>query len=188
MPSRRTGRRFIVALAVAITACTIGVGCGADSTTAPLAIAPADEPGPSLSVDGRVIDAVTGEPIEGARIVVYQADQSGTYQPDDPADESTARIRGELSTDGEGRFGFITVQPGEYPDQPPGNRHIHFHSVTADGYTPTGFVMLFDDNVRPDIRDWAASTGFGVVVPVTGDSATGLAATIEISLDPAAQP
>ena len=115
---------------------------------------------------------------------MYQTDHAGSYQNDDPEDESTARIRGELVTDPDGRFGFVTVQPGEYPDQPPGNRHIHFHSVSAAGYESTGFVLLFDENVRPDVRTWAESTGFGIVVPTTGDPDTGLATTIEIPLAP----
>jgi protocatechuate 3,4-dioxygenase beta subunit len=150
------------------------------------ALVSTEEPGPRLTVEGRVIDAATGEPVEGARLVVYQADQAGTYQPEDPADESTARIRGELITGSNGEFSFVTVQPGEYPDQPPGNRHIHFHSVTAPGYAPKGFVLLFDDNVRSDVREWAESTGFGIVVPVTGNPTSGLAATIEVPLDPEA--
>ncbi len=137
-----------------------------------------------MTVEGRVIDAVSRQPIDGARLVVYQTDQAGTYQPTDPADESTARIRGEFSSDADGEFGFVTVQPGEYPDQPPGNRHIHFHSVAAEGYAPRGFVLLFDDNVRSEVRTWAESTGFGIVVPVTGDPDSGLGVMVEIELEP----
>ena len=161
------------------------VACSADSALLP-AIVSTEEPGSRLSVEGRVIDAATGEPVEGARLVVYQTDQEGTYQNEDPADESTARIRGELITGSNGEFGFVTVQPGEYPDQPPGNRHLHFHSVTAPGYASKGFVLLFDDNVRSDVREWAESTGFGIVVPVTGNPDSGFSTTIEIPLDPEA--
>ena len=157
-------------------------GCSTDPV--PLqAIVSTDEPGPRMAVEGRVIDAATGEPVEGARLVVYQTDQAGTYQNEDPADESTARIRGEFVTGSDGEFGFVTVQPGEYPDQPLGNRHIHFHSVAAPGYEPRGFVLLFDDNVRSDVREWADFTGFGIVVPVTGSPDSGLATTFEVPLD-----
>lgn len=161
------------------------VACSADTTPLP-AIVSTEEPGPRLTVEGRVIDASTGEPVDGARLVVYQTDQAGTYQNEDPADESTARIRGELTTGSSGEFGFVTVQPGEYPNQPTGNRHIHFHSVSAPGYASKGFVLLFDDNVRSDVREWAESTGFGIVVPVVGNPDSGFAATIEIPLDPEA--
>jgi protocatechuate 3,4-dioxygenase beta subunit len=160
------------------------------STTTTIGTFPAivseDEPGPRLLVEGRVVDAVDGTPIAGATVAVYQTDQSGTYQPADPADESTARLHGEFTTDSDGRFGFHTVQPGEYPDQPPGNRHIHFHSVTATGYSGTGFVLLFDDNARPEVRSWAEETGFGVVIPLDGDPETGLRGEVVIPLDPAA--
>lgn len=120
----------------------------------------------------------------GAQVRVYQTDQSGTYQPADPADESTARIHGDLTTGTDGAFGFVTVLPGEYPDQPPGNRHIHFHTVSADGYEPRGFVMLFDDNVRAEVRDWAESTGFGIVVELEGTPGSGFVAAIDIALEP----
>ena len=128
------------------------VSCSADTKPLPTIIS-TDEPGPRLTVEGRVLDAATGEPVEGARLVVYQTDQAGTYQNEDSADESTAVIRAELTSGSNGEFGFVTVQPGEYPDQPPGNRHIHFHSVTAPGYASKGFVLLFDDNVRADVRE-----------------------------------
>lgn len=169
-------------VAVVIGALAVS-GCSTEPEGLPV-IVNEEEPGPRLTVEGRVVDAITGEPVEGALLVVYQTDQAGTYQNEDPTDESTARIRGELTTGPDGEFGFVTVQPGEYPDQPPGNRHIHFHSVTAGGYASKGFVLLFDDNVRSEVREWAESTGFGIVAPVIGDIDSGLATTIEISLDP----
>lgn len=184
MLSDRLSLRLVVSAGVVLLGGLALVACSADTATSPLpVIVSAQEPGPRLTVEGRVIDAASGEPVEGARVVVYQTDQAGTYQNEDPDDESTARIRGELITDRNGEFGFVTVQPGEYPDQPPGNRHIHFHSVTAEGFAPKGFVLLFDDNVRPDVREWAESTGFGIVVPVTGDPNSGLSTTLEIPLD-----
>jgi protocatechuate 3,4-dioxygenase beta subunit len=123
-----------------------------------------DDPGTPLTIVGSVRDADTGEPISGARIVLYHADDGGRYQASDPADESTARLRAELVTDRQGVFGFRTVLPGEYPDQPLGNRHIHLHTVTAEGYEQMGGVVLFEHNVNDTVRSWAASTGFGVVI------------------------
>ena len=142
------------------------------------------EPGPPLSITGQVVDDSTGQPIPGATVVVYQTDQNGTYQPEDPADESTARIRGSFTTDGDGRFGFRTVLPGEYPDQPLGTRHIHFHSVTADGFEQRGFVLLFDDNVRAEVRSWAEQTGFGVIIELEGTAETELEGSTVIRLQP----
>lgn len=184
MQLRRSSFRLIRSLTVTVIVSVIVMACSTGGSSALPVIVAADEPGPRLTVEGRVLDAVSGEPIEGALVLVYQTDQAGTYQPEDPSDESTARIRGKFTTDSNGSFGFVTVQPGEYPNQPPGNRHIHFHSITADGYQSQGFVMLFDDNVRTEVRGWAKSTGFGVVVPVDGDPETGLATSIDVALEP----
>lgn len=172
--------RWAALALVALLAGCANAGMGLEPTP----IVDAGEPGPRLVVSGRVVDAATGEPVPEASVVVYQTDQTGVYAPADPSDESTARIRGDLTTDSEGRFAFLTVQPGEYPDQPPGNRHIHFHQVAAEGYEPMGFVLLFDDNVRPEVREWAETTGFGFVVELTGAEETGLEASVEIELVP----
>jgi hypothetical protein len=151
----------------------------------PVAIVSEQEPGQPLRIEGRVLDAETSRPITGAVILVYQTDDGGEYEPADRGDESTARIRGELTSDEDGRFAFRTILPGEYPGQPPGNRHIHVHSVEAPGYAPTGFVILFDDNVRDDVRSWAAETGFGQVIETS--SAEGvLRGSVEIQLTPLA--
>lgn len=146
-----------------------------------------DEPGAPLHIEGRVVDAVSGDPVAGAHLVLYHADDAGTYQPSDPADESTARLRAELRTDVDGRFGFRTILPGEYPDQPPGNRHIHVHSVTADGHAQLGFVILFEDNVRDDVRSWARSTGFGQVIDLEETDGL-LVGVIDVRLEPAPAP
>lgn len=185
MWSRHRKHRLVAILVVVMLGCIALAACSTASVLLPVIVG-TEEPGLRLTVEGRVVDAATGEPVEGARLVVYQTDQAGTYQNEDPADESTARIRAELITGPNGDFGFVTVQPGEYPNQPPGNRHIHFHSVTAGGYASKGFVLLFDDNVRSEVREWAEFTGFGIVVPVTDNPDTGLATTIEIPLDPEA--
>ena len=146
-------------------------------------IASLDEPGMPLRIDGTAIDQATGEPVAGVEIVVYQADDGGGYEPTDPSDESTARLRGDLVTDPEGHFAFRTVLPGEYPDQPPGNRHVHVHSVTAEGYEPRGFIILFDDNVRDEVRTWATSTGFGEIIELTSKDGL-LTGSLEITLEP----
>lgn len=148
-------------------------------------IAGPDEPGTPLRIVGRVLDTRSWGPVPEARIVVYQADDGGEYEPKDPADESTARLRGELTTYADGRFAFRTVLPGEYPDQPPGNRHVHVHSITADGYEPRGFVILFEDNVRDEVRTWAESTGFGEIIELTEDEGV-LNGSLEILLEPVA--
>jgi hydroxyquinol 1,2-dioxygenase len=115
-------------------------------------------PGETCLVTGRVL-STRAEPIAGARIDVWQADDAGMYdiQYDDLTD---ARGRGHLFSDSEGRFWFQTVRPTPYPiptDGPVGRllraagrspmrpAHIHFR-IGADGYEAlTTHVFAADD-------------------------------------------
>jgi hydroxyquinol 1,2-dioxygenase len=95
---------------------------------------------------GRVVD-VEGEPVAGARVEVWQADDDGFYDVQ-YAGLDEPRGRGHLFTDEDGRFAFWSVKPEAYPipaDGPVGElldaggrgpmrpAHVHF-MVTAEGY------------------------------------------------------
>ena len=115
-------------------------------------------PGETCVVKGRVL-APGGQPIAGARIDIWHADDAGKYdvQYDDLAD---ARGRGHLFSNFEGRFWFQTIRPKPYPiptDGPVGQllrttgrspmrpAHIHFR-IAADAYeTLTTHVFVADD-------------------------------------------
>jgi len=103
-------------------------------------------PGEICAVNGRILSP-GGEPIPGARIDIWQADDEGMYdaQYDDLTD---ARARGHLFSNCEGKFWFQTIRPTPYPiptDGPVGRlfratgrspmrpAHIHFR-IVADGY------------------------------------------------------
>jgi hydroxyquinol 1,2-dioxygenase len=88
---------------------------------------------------------VDGEPIAGARVEIWQADDAGFYDVQN-GDEPMGR--GHLFTDEQGHFEFWSVKPEAYPipaDGPVGElleaggrgpmrpAHIHF-MVTAEGY------------------------------------------------------
>jgi hydroxyquinol 1,2-dioxygenase len=105
-----------------------------------------DAPGEPCFMQGRVLD-LEGEPVPGARVEVWQADEDGFYDVQyeglgDP------RGRGHLIADEDGRFWFWSVKPEAYPiphDGPVGEllaaagrgpmrpAHVHF-LVTAEGY------------------------------------------------------
>jgi hydroxyquinol 1,2-dioxygenase len=72
----------------------------------------AGAPGQPCFVSGRVL-SVGAEPIAGARIEVWQADEDGFYDVQFEGDE--VRGRGHLESDGDGRFWFRTVLPEAYP-------------------------------------------------------------------------
>lgn len=126
-----------------------------------------DEPGTPLVVTGTVSDQ-DGNPLQGARLHVFQADAQGRYTPQKVMDEPNARLFAYLRTDDRGRYEFETIRPGGYP-VPDGREgiewqipaHIHFE-VSADGHDSRRFQLVFDDDprMRPDYwRDWAARDG-----------------------------
>ncbi|MEU0458720.1 intradiol ring-cleavage dioxygenase [Streptomyces sp. NPDC006129] len=100
-------------------------------------------------VSGRVRSA-DGTPLPGARVDVWQADDKGFYDVQQPGVQPPGNGRGLFTADAEGRFWFRTCVPAAYPiptDGPVGGllratgrhpyrpAHIHF-IATADGHTP----------------------------------------------------
>jgi protocatechuate 3,4-dioxygenase beta subunit len=87
--------------------------------------------GEIIVVEGRVLNRA-GEPVEGARLVIWQANSFGRYaHPNDhnpaPLDENFVGSAEIISGPG-GEYRFRTVKPGAYPAgsdriRPP---HIHF--------------------------------------------------------------
>jgi hydroxyquinol 1,2-dioxygenase len=119
-------------------------------------IAPRDAHGTPAVISGRVLD-LTGQPIAGAQLDVWQADSSGLYDSQ-YADSDELHMRGLFRTDAEGRYLIRTVRPVHYaiPNDGPVGRmlratnrhpwrpaHVHFR-VSADGYEPVT-THIFDD-------------------------------------------
>jgi protocatechuate 3,4-dioxygenase beta subunit len=105
----------------------------------------AGAPGQPCWVQGTV-RGLHGEPVAGARIEVWEADENGLY--DVQYDRDRTANRGHLFTDSDGGFRFWAVRPSAYPvptDGPVGEllsaaargamrpAHIHF-MITAAGY------------------------------------------------------
>lgn len=103
-------------------------------------------PGEPCTVFGAVRNR-DGEPVAGAEVDVWQADDEGLYDVQRP-DRSGAQCRAVLRTDAQGRFWFGTVVPVPYPiptDGPVGRlleatrrpawRPAHLHvRIVAPGY------------------------------------------------------
>jgi hydroxyquinol 1,2-dioxygenase len=126
-------------------------------------------PGEPCLVQGRVV-SVSGEPIAGAHLEVWQADDDGFYDVQQRELEES-RGRGNLTSAGDGRFWFWSVKPVGYPipgDGPVGdllraaNRspmrpaHVHF-MVSAPGYENVTTHVFADGD--PDLDSDAV---FGV--------------------------
>ena len=115
--------------------------------------------GEPLVVTGRVVDT-EGRAMAGAKIDVWQADESGFYDVQKPGEVPDLNLRGLFTADDEGRFWFRTVVPRHYPiptDGPVGryvlesgrhpNRPAHIHFIAeADGCDPvTSHLFLEGD-------------------------------------------
>jgi catechol 1,2-dioxygenase len=105
--------------------------------------------GPPCVVTGRVL-SVGGTPLPRAEIDVWQADDHGFYDVQQPGIQPQANGRGLFTADADGAFWFRTVLPCHYPiptDGPVGTlllatkrhpyrpAHIHF-IATAAGHRP----------------------------------------------------
>jgi hydroxyquinol 1,2-dioxygenase len=96
-------------------------------------------------VTGRVA-SLDGSPLAGASVDVWQADDHGFYDVQQPGAQPRGNGRGLFTCDGDGRFWFRTVTPSPYPipsDGPVGallsatGRHpyrpAHIHFIVAAG-------------------------------------------------------
>lgn len=112
----------------------------------------------AMVMHGRVTDCA-GNPIAGATVDVWQADDAGHYDTQDPQ-QPPGNLRGLFRTDTGGAYWFRSVLPSSYPvptDGPVGGlltalgrhpmrpAHIHLR-VEADGYRPvTTHVFVAGD-------------------------------------------
>ena len=94
------------------------------------------DPGQRLHIHGQVL-SITGEPIVGAVINIWQADGNGNYHQD--------RYRASLTTGKEGRYSFGTVLPGQYY----GIKHIHL-TVTHHNHSSVTTEILFQGDPNLD--------------------------------------
>jgi hydroxyquinol 1,2-dioxygenase len=110
-------------------------------------------------VIGRVV-GTDGTPLPGATLDVWQANDQGAYDVQEPDKQPDGNGRGLFTTDAEGRFWFRTIVPSYYPiptDGPVGEllaatrrhpyrpAHIHF-IVAADGYRTLTTHIFVDDS------------------------------------------
>ncbi len=110
-------------------------------------VTPPMEPGRLLVVSGRVWGLDTRKPLSMAVLDVWQANDKGRYDNDDPAKPPRSDFfanRARMVTDEAGRYEFETIHPGRYKNgatyRP---EHIHF-LVTHPGYTSLITQLYFD--------------------------------------------
>jgi protocatechuate 3,4-dioxygenase beta subunit len=129
---------------------------GAQLCDTPAVIARVDQGDDALTLSGRVSDVVTGAGIGGALVDIWQTNQAGLYDDQDP-EQPAGNLRGVVRCDDRGGYQVRTVIPGPYRiasmngpvyallnslgrhDNRPG--HIHLR-ISAAGYEPLT-TMLF---------------------------------------------
>jgi protocatechuate 3,4-dioxygenase beta subunit len=124
-----------------------------------------DGKGPPLVMSGRVLDR-QGRPVEGAVLDVWQSNEEGFYDVQQPGIQPDMNLRGRFKTGADGHFSFRSARPRYYPvptDGPVGQllsalgrhpyrpAHIHF-IITALGYEPlvTHLFMRGDPYLASD--------------------------------------
>lgn len=90
--------------------------------------------GQKLTITGRVV-TITGQPIAGAKVDFWQADENGQY------DNAGYRYRGFQFTGSDGSYRLQTVVPGVYPGR---TRHVHV-KVAAAGRPDLTTQLYFPD-------------------------------------------
>jgi protocatechuate 3,4-dioxygenase beta subunit len=128
----------------------------------------ASMPGTRLSLSGRVLRRGCA-PIVGARLDFWQADAGGAY------DNAGYRLRGNQTTDANGRYGLQTIVPGEYPGR---TEHIHVKVQPPGGSTLT--TQLYFPGVSRNQQD---SIFDAHLLLQTAPSGSGLAATFDFIVD-----
>jgi len=114
--------------------------------------------GPQCVLEGRVLSA-DGRPLPGAELDVWQANDQGFYDVQQPDVQPPGNGRGRFTADSSGAYWFRTIVPTHYPiptDGPVGTlleatkrhpyrpAHIHF-IVTAPGHRPlTTHIFVAD--------------------------------------------
>ena len=108
-----------------------------------------DGKGEPMLVHGRILDT-NGNPLQGATIDVWQANDEGFYDVQQKGIQPDFNLRGKFTTGPDGRYWFKAVKPKFYPipdDGPVGQlldklgrhpyRPAHFHYIISkEGYDP----------------------------------------------------
>ena len=139
-------------------------------------LAPEDEPGEPLRLTGTVVGP-DAQPAPGIVIYAYQTDAEGIYRPlEDPPGAAARRhgvLRAWVETDAKGRYEFLTVRPGSYPETSIA-QHIHLHVIEPGRCTYyIADVEFTDDPLIPKDafeKHARGRGGPGLVTPVKDDA------------------
>ncbi|MFB6350876.1 MAG: hypothetical protein ABEN55_10590 [Bradymonadaceae bacterium] len=110
-------------------------------------LAPDDEPGRRIQIEGTVYGPDCTTPVPGALLDVWHANDEGDYY--DASDNY--RLRGQLKTADDGTYQIRTIKPGRY-DAAGGERPAHIHFIISSpqhGSLTTQMYFAGDPRLAP---------------------------------------
>jgi catechol 1,2-dioxygenase len=155
------------------------------------------EPGTPLLFTGQV-RSVAGDPLPGARVEIWHADEAGLYAQFAPGIPEW-NLRGTVIADEQGRFAIHTVQPAPYQIPTDGAtgqliaaagwhawRPAHLHlKVSADGHQLITTQLYFRAGVHIDSDIASAVKPELILDPRPAADGAGHEVDYDIVLDPA---
>ena len=142
-----------------------------------------DGKGAPCFVSGRVTDEA-GEPVAGAKVDVWQTNDDGFYDVQQPGQQPDMNMRGLFTTDADGRYRFVTVKPLPYSiptDGPVGGllvamgrhamRPAHIHFIVAAPGFETLVTHIFPEGDPYLDSDAVFGVKDSLIVPFVEDGA-----------------
>ncbi len=143
-----------------------------DTLQASIRLAPEDEPGEAMRVEGSVYDR-HGNTVSGVIVYAYHTNARGMYPRDEHFRGQAAYFHGRLrawaKTDEHGRYQFESIRPASYPDNEiPAHVHMHVLEVGRCTYYIDSIHFTDDAHLtRRERRELAGGRGgSGLVTPV----------------------
>ncbi|MEX2271900.1 MAG: hypothetical protein WD690_10535 [Vicinamibacterales bacterium] len=131
-------------------------------------IAPENEPGTPLVIDGRLFQRDGRTPAPGVTVFAYHTDRNGLYDVPSAGPHSW-RLKGWAITDAEGRFEFRTIRPASYPNATVAQHvHMYLEAPSLPRRSTTAIEFADDPKVDARQRELSKAAGmFGGVRPVS---------------------
>lgn len=127
-------------------------------------IAPADEPGAAMIIEGTVTTA-RATPAPNVIVYAYHTNHSGIY----PLGRNRhGSLRGWARTDASGRYRFDTIRPGAYPSRDVAE-HVHMHVIEPGVGTYYIDNLEFEDDPLNSKRRGPERGGKGLMLPLFRD-------------------